>query len=427
MKSSGDFILTQVFAMKTICCSKVFIVGFLAISQVVSAGSAVPEPFQGFDESSKYIIKYDDLTAVLRTVVVDVGRSTRKVAKPSQAKTGTLMKSKIKRTTADEANRFYFETFKDNEAGRQLLRTIRDSLEQLPSEVSLEYFSRDEQLAYWLNLYNVTLLNEVVDIFPKRNLEKILVGKKSILSKQLLNVAGVPLSLNDIQFTILKNNYDNNPLVIYGLYQGIIGGPNIRRSAYTGHDVWRALENNAIEFINSNRGTFSSGDNSDVFEVSSLYDRNRSYFTSFKTDLSAHLLEYLEGYELTMLTNANTLKPDINDWTITSLGGNYREFGGSIADNSAALLDAVESTVVSTNEGPGGATLAASVAYGSSSMLSKSLVVNRIDPELLEHLLEINEKRMSTNAINSTVTLEELGQFPDKAKAETTDEKKDQQ
>jgi hypothetical protein len=425
MESSGDFILTQVFAMKMICCCKVFIVGFMAISQVVLAESAVPEPFQGFDEASKYVIKYDDLTALLRTVVVDVGRSTREVAKPSQAKTGTIMKSKIKRTTADEANRFYFETFQDNEAARQLLSTIRDSLEQLPTEVSLEYFSRDEQLAYWLNLYNVTLLNELVDIFPKRNLQKILVGKKSILSKQLLNVAGVPLSLDDIQFTILKNNYDNNPLVIYGLYQGIIGGPNIRKSAYTGNDVWRALKNNATEFINSNRGTYSIGDNSDVFEVSSLYDRNRSYFPSFDTDLSAHLLEYLEGYERKMLTNANTLKPGINDWTITSLSGNYREFGGSIANNSAALLDSVSSTVVSHNEGSGAATLGASVGYGSSSVASKALAVNRIDPDLLEHLIEINEKRLSTNAINSSVTVEELGEFPVNAKEETVDDKKD--
>ena len=207
---------------------KVLIAGLLLTSQLALADSTVPEPFRGFDENSKYVIEYNDLTAVLKTVVVDVGRSTRKVAKPTVAKTGTMMKSKIKRTTAEEANRFYFETFQDNEAGRQLLSSIRDSLEQLPSEVSLAYFTRDEQLAYWLNLYNVTLLDELIDVFPKRNLKKILVGKKSILSRQLLNVGGVPLSLNDIQFTILKGNYENNPLVIYGLYQGIIGGPNIR-------------------------------------------------------------------------------------------------------------------------------------------------------------------------------------------------------
>ena len=235
----------------------------------------------------------------------------------------------------------------------------------------------------------------------------------------------MPLSLNDIQFTILKNNYDNNPLVIYGLYQGIIGGPNIRKSAYTGQDVWRALKNNAIEFINSNRGTYGSDKSSDVFQVSSLYDRNRSYFPSFNAGLSAHLMEYIQGPEKTMLSQADTLKPDINDWTITSLSGNYREFGGSLADSNAALLDSVSSTVISNNAGPGASTLGASVGYGSSSTASKSLVYDRLDPDLLEHLIEINDKRKATNALNSSVTMEELGEFPVESKVEPKEKDKE--
>lgn len=398
----------------------------LAISQLASAqDSAVPEPFRGFDNDSKYVITYDDLTSVLRTVVVDVGRSNREVAAPTRARTGTMMKSKVKRTTANEANRFYFESFVNNDEASQLLNTIKTSLEILPEEVSLEFFSRDEQLAYWLNLYNVTMLTELVEIFPKKNLKKFLTGKKSILSQKLLNVAGVPLSLNDIQFTILKNNYDNNPLVIYGLYQGNIGGPNIRRRAYTGKDVWRALTNNAIEFINSNRGTYGSSKSNSVFQVSSMYKRSNSYFPDFNADLSSHLKEYLEGEELVMLANATKLKPDIDDWTITSLAGNYREFGGSLADNKAALLDSARSTVVNTNQGPGGATLAASVGYGSQSIQAKTLTVNRIDPDLLSHLVELNQRRMQQNAINSSVTMEELGENPDAAKANSDGEKKD--
>jgi len=201
-----------------------------------------------------------------------MGRSTREKAAPTQSATGTRMKSKIKRSTANEANRFYYETFDDNEATQQLLGAIRDSLAHVPTEVPLKYFSRDEQLAYWLNLYNVTILNEIVNVYPKKNLKKLLVGKKSILPKKLLTVDGVALSLNDIQFNILKYNYANNPLIMYGLYQGIIGGPNIRKSAYTGTDVYRALANNAIEFTNSNRGTYGSSKNPEVFRVSSLYE-----------------------------------------------------------------------------------------------------------------------------------------------------------
>jgi hypothetical protein len=86
--------------------------GLLTMSFTAQAAeSEVPEPFQGFDNTSKFTIKYDDLTALLKTVVVDVGRSTREIAEPTQAKTGTRMKPKVKRLTSSEANRFYYETF----------------------------------------------------------------------------------------------------------------------------------------------------------------------------------------------------------------------------------------------------------------------------------------------------------------------------
>jgi hypothetical protein len=372
----------------------------------IAEGATVPEPFQEFDPNSKHTIDYADLTAVLKTVVVDVGRSTREKSAPSQAKTGTLMKAKIKRSTANEANRLYYATFKDNEEARRVFKGIQASLEQVPSEVSLKYFSREEQLAYWLNLYNVTLINEIISVYPKRNLKKLLVGKKSILSKKLLTVADIPLSLNDIQYTILKQNYDNDPLIMYGLYQGIIGGPNIRRNAYTGRDVYRNLKNNAMEFTNSNRGTAAKDEK--VFRVSSLYGRNRVYFKNFNTDLSTHLLTYLEGYERSDLQAASTIKPDIDDFTVTDLRGNNRDFGGSLANSNAALLDSVKSTA---SDGTGGV-LAASSGYGSATMASKGKTMSRFDQELLTRLHELNLKREATNTANATVTMEELGEVP---------------
>jgi hypothetical protein len=162
-------------------------------------------------------------------------------------------------------------------------------------------------------------------------------------------VAGVPLSLDDIQFTILKQNYDGNPLVLYGLYQGIIGGPNIRPSAYYGDDVYRALEENAIEFVNSNRGTFSIDEGS--FRVSSFYKRNKAYFPEFDADLSEHLLQYLEGEEINKILAADNLKANINDWTVTDLGGTRHEVGGSFAYNNAALLDSFKSDRQSSTGG----------------------------------------------------------------------------
>jgi len=317
-----------------VCC------GFLVLSGVANAReSTVPVPFQGFDDKSEYAISYDDLSDLLRAVVVDVGRSNRKITEPAQDITGTRMKTKVKKFTSSEGNRFHYEAFSDNEAGRDYLLEMQKSLEALPSEQPLEDFSRDEQLAYWLNLYNVTVLNQIVAVYPKRTLRSLFRGKNSIFEQELLTVAGVSLSLNDIQFTILKQNYDDNPLIIYGLYQGIVGGPNIRTAAYFGDTVYHALEENAFEFVNSNRGTFDRGRRDGVFQVSRLYERNRAYFPAFDSDLSQHLLQFVEGDERTALLEASKLEPDIDDWTVTDLGGTRHLVGRSLAHNNAALLD----------------------------------------------------------------------------------------
>jgi len=401
--------------------------GLLLLAQsALSLDTAVPEPFREYDADSKYTIKYDDLTALLKTVVVDTGRSNREIAAPRQARTGTHMKVSVKRSTVNEANRFYFETFVENEEGQQFLQGIQKSLEQVPDEAPLKYFSRDEQLAYWLNLYNVTVLNEIVKVYPQRNLKKLLVGRKSIFDKKLLTVAGIPLSLDDIQFTILRQNYNSDPLIIYGLYQGNIGGPNIRKSAYTGKDVYRALKNNALEFINSNRGTFSRNEN--VFEVSSLYERDKAYFPDFDSDLTRHLLTYLEEPELSELQAATVLKADIDDWSIADLTGSYRDLGASFADSRAALLDSVKSTMVNPNEGEGSATLGSAVGQGSATLAATAQKLNRFEPELLIKLKEINLKREAVNAANANVTMEELGTVPVDAKSKKDqDDEKDKQ
>jgi len=378
----------------------------MAYGEAGATESDVPEPFQGFDDDSRFAINYDDLTVILKAVVVDMGRSTRRVPQEAPDVTGTRMKSKVSRT-ANEGNRFYFETFKNDEEARQYLRDVQASLEALPTEASLEFFSRDEQLAYWLNLYNVTVLNQIIEVYPKKNLSKLFRGKKSIFEKKLLTVAGIPLSLNDIQFTILKQNYNNNPLVMYGLYQGIIGGPNIRKSAFIGADVWRALENNAGEFVNSNRGTY--GRDEKTFRVSSLYDRNRTYFPDFNSDLSAHLLQHLEGRERDAIQVASKIKPDIDDWQVTDLGGTHRRVGGSLATSRAALMDSVRSTVPNAPSDPmSGAMMGTTVGAGSSSMAAKGQHLNRIEPELLAILHEINDKRLAEHQRSAFVEIEDL-------------------
>jgi len=375
----------------------------LAFSMVAHAKlTEVPEPFKGANPDSTFSIKYDDVNDLLRSTVVNTGRSSRERAEPSRAKTGTRMKQTIKRATVNEGNRFYFEVFEGNDEATAILHNVRKSLEIVPEQVPLGAFSSNEQLAYWLNLYNITLIDEIAKIYPKRNLKKVLEGSKSILDDKVLTVAGVPLSLNDIEF-ILRDNYNSDPLIIYGLYQGIIGGPNIRRVAYSGSNVYQALQDNAEEFVNSNRGTYAKDES--TFRVSSLYERDAAFFANDEA-LKKHLLRFLQSPEVDELQSASRIKRDIDDWTITDLYGSSRDLGGSMADSKVALLDSVQGSQ------PGesiGTSVSTNFSAASSAVISKSPTDKRFSPDLMIRLQEINARRDQTARGNARVTVEELG------------------
>lgn len=296
----------------------------------------IPEPFRGDTPSSSYTIQYDDIDVLFGGTVLSTGMSTRAKAKEGTAEIGSRIKSNVKTLTALEGNRFFFEAF-ETEKDKAVLTKIREDLESLPTTAPLKHFHKSEQLAYWLNLYNITLLDELVKRYPIRDLEDLFDGKKSILNQKLLTVSGIKLSLNDIHHKILMPKFDNDPLIMYGLYQGIIGGPNIRREAYKGDTVFSALKENAYEFVNSNRGTYA--DKGGVFRVSILYERNEDYFPDYKKDLKAHLYKYIIGDMGYYLDESKRIRANISNWDITDVYGTMRKSTSSAATSEAALLD----------------------------------------------------------------------------------------
>ena len=293
------------------------------------------EKFSQYDNSSDFVIIYDDVEALLKTAVLYMGKSSRQKAKKSKAKTGTRLRNKIKPLTDLEGNRFFYEAF-DSPEKILLMTNVRKSLEQLPTNSPLQFFSKDEQLAYWLNLYNISLLEQLILIYPQKNL-KPLTEKGKLFDQKHLVVANEKISLNDIK-QIVIHNFGYDPLLIYGFHQGYIASPDIRREPYTGKRVWKILERNADLFINSNRGTFSDG--STTFKVSKLYEQNKMFFKDFDTDLRDHLKKHLTRLYKSKLLAAKEIETETTNWQIADLYGTERKYGGSIANSSAALLDA---------------------------------------------------------------------------------------
>ena len=356
----------------------------------------LPEEFSDFSLNRDIRISYEDLDNLLEITVLDMGRSDRSSRK-SQSSIGTRMKSHKNNDTALEANRFLFEAVTKSEI-KDGFHKIRVSLEKVPDEISLNELSLDEQLAYWLNLYNTAMIEKLIEHYPVRDTEDLLFDDDSILDEEFLTVAGYKLSLNDIQHKIVFEKFGKKkPIVMYGFYQGNIGSPNLRNEAYKGSKVYHQLVENGEEFVNSNRGMQIKRKNR--LYVSKYYEQTESLFTDFETDLREHLEDYAEGQMKNDVKYAKRFKIDIEDWNITDLFGTERSFGASASTNPAAMLNAVvnNSDIPVSADGSSSGMGAVNVNFINDSIMMRTMDFGRFSPEMLEKIKKLNLKRQDNS------------------------------
>ena len=296
------------------------------------ADSAVADLPKEHDPKSTYFIEYDDLDTILKGSVLEMGASTHKPPKQRLTKiTGTRIQIGNILKTRQEGNRLMFHEFEERE--QQVLKRLRNELLSVPSQLPFKALSRNEQLAYWFNLYNVIVLAEISEQYPVTRLKPFFEkdDSKSFVNQRRFEMNGAMISLADIESHVTANWSD--PLVIYGFYLGAVGTPNLRTSAYRGKSVYEQLRSNAVDFVNSMRGTqIWQGP---VLKVSTYYRRMESMFPDFERSVRSHIEKYAKPDFKRRMIVTSSVSAEIEDWHIADLyngkpglqpGGQYPRF-----------------------------------------------------------------------------------------------------
>jgi hypothetical protein len=121
--------------------------------------------------------------------------------------------------------------------------------------ISISSFSRPEQRAFWINLYNAATVNLILEHYPVESITKISFSFFSFgpWDEELLTIEGEELSLNDIEHRILRPIWQD-PRIHYALNCASIGCPNLQPLAFTAKNTNSLLETGASEYINHPRG-----------------------------------------------------------------------------------------------------------------------------------------------------------------------------
>ncbi|MEO0972090.1 MAG: DUF547 domain-containing protein, partial [Pseudomonadota bacterium] len=155
-------------------------------------------------------------------------------------------------------------------------------------------FSKAEQLAYWINLYNALTVDVVLDNPGKKSILRMGKGVIGIgpWDDYFVTIAGEKVTLNDIEHRILRPIFDDRR-IHFAINCASLGCPNLVAEAYTAQSVERLLNSSEQAFINHDRGvTF---DEKGRLRLSKIFDW---YGDDFAPDESA-LLAYLAQHHQT--------------------------------------------------------------------------------------------------------------------------------
>ncbi|MCH8347074.1 MAG: DUF547 domain-containing protein [Proteobacteria bacterium] len=311
----------------------ILILGFVAVPGNFSAyaqNSPVWERFSDFDPDSEITVNHSPLSNILRQTVFPFGTSKRILgtkANASSTYTGTRIARGGGGTASPsryEGNRLMLHAFSDEH--EDFFKGYQKGLENLSNRRPLRELNKNEQLAFWLNLHNVIVINKLIDEYPISKLKSLRKSKRGtpFWEQKVTLVEGVPLSLLDIE-NIVYHNFDN-PAAIYGLFQGTIGGPSLPRVAFDGENVWDVLEDNAAEFVNSNRGVRPKGTKA---EVSEFYEWSKAAFGNSDEAVLDHIFSYANYSFLGNISGVQTLKYKTYNWKIADLLGGTLHSGSS--------------------------------------------------------------------------------------------------
>lgn len=265
-------------------------------------------------------IDYSIWDEAMKNIVISMGPSLREGAGRPDPSFGTRRQYGHVSRYRLEGTRVMF-SFLDADVIASFTEYRKD-LEKTADIVDIQSLSRNEQLAFWINLHNVAMVEQIANAWPIRQPREIKVGGVPLDEARFITVEGIKLSPRDIREQIVYRHW-KDPVVMYGFWRGEIGGPSLQKEAFNADNVARLLVRGAADFVNSLRGTQEGGGR---LQVSEHYrEAAPFFFPDFEKDLRAHLTRFADEKTVALLASASGADPVVNERDIADLEGGVRE------------------------------------------------------------------------------------------------------
>ena len=200
-------------------------------------------------------IDFETLDFIFSETILYMGPSTRKRPPSAKQQLGTRLTTTHTSPYRLEGNKVMYSVF--TKEVKSDMQSYAEELIELGNQLDIPSLSRNEQLAYWINLHNLVLITTISENYPPpyrrpTRINPIKGSSETLHDAKLITIDNVNLSLRDIREKIVFPNWKNKD-VPYAFHLGYLGSPSMGNFAYSATTLKSQLKENAEEFVNSLR------------------------------------------------------------------------------------------------------------------------------------------------------------------------------
>ncbi len=171
-----------------------------------------------------------------------------------------------------------------------------DRLRQQMAQVDPGALSPKDRLAYWINLYNISVVGVVVDHYPVDSIRDIPTDpiiRLNVFKKDSVATKNGRISLDTIENEKIRQAF-KDPLIHFAINCAAESCPPIRPEPYVGARLDEQLDDQARKFLNGPHGARIEKDGDEVvLHVSKILDWFKDDFETWGGGRVAFLRKYL--------------------------------------------------------------------------------------------------------------------------------------
>jgi hypothetical protein len=190
-----------------------------------------------------------------------------------------------------------------NYAGiKKYQKPLKDYLESIRMHTPDDRWSREDELAYYMNAYNAMTIDLIVRNYPLQSIKDI----KDPWEQRHWRIGEKSISLEEIEHEILRKM--NEPRIHFGINCASFSCPPLMDEAFTAAKVDAQLQRLAVQFINDSKRNKITADR---VEVSNIFKWFKKDFTK-----NGDLINFLNKYSKVPIDKNARVRYMDYDWSL---------------------------------------------------------------------------------------------------------------